>query len=113
MTTNLFQASQDGNVELVSSLLEEPSLDIDARDETGLTALHHAVRANHTDVVTQLLAKGANAVEVAQDSALKSNPELASIINNALQHTQSAAFRAAPVVDSHGGKQLPDGTVSY
>ncbi|SJX60830.1 uncharacterized protein SRS1_12056 [Sporisorium reilianum f. sp. reilianum] len=113
MTATLFQASQDGNVELVTSLLEEPSLDIDARDETGLTALHHAVRGNHIDVVSQLLAKGANAVEVAQDAALKHNPELASVVNNALQHTQSASFQSAPVVDSHGGKQLPDGTVSY
>lgn len=113
MTATLFQASKDGNVELVSSLLEEPSLDIDARDQTGLTALHHAVQGNHIDVVSQLLAKGANALEVAQDAALKQNPELASVINNALQHTQSAAFQSAPVVDSHGGKQLPDGTVSY
>ncbi|KAJ9476380.1 hypothetical protein PHBOTO_000063 [Pseudozyma hubeiensis] len=113
MTATLFQASQEGNVDLVSSLLEEPSLDIDARDETGLTALHYAVRGNHVDVVTQLLAKGANAVEVAQDDALKHNQELASVINNALQHTQSAAFQSAPVIDSHGGKQLPDGTVSY
>ena len=113
MTATLFQAAKDGNVELVSSLLEEPSLDIDARDDTGLTALHYAVQANHIDVVSQLLAKGANALEVAQDAALKQNPELASVINNALQHTQSAAFQSAPVVDSHGGKQLPDGTVSY
>ncbi|KAJ1029956.1 hypothetical protein NDA16_000869 [Ustilago loliicola] len=113
MTATLFQASKDDNVELVSSLLEEPSLDIDARDETGLTALHHAVRTNHVDVVSQLLAKGANAIEVTEDAALKQNPELASIINNALQHTQSAAFQSAPVVDPHGGKQLPDGTVSY
>ncbi|TKY91001.1 hypothetical protein EX895_001000 [Sporisorium graminicola] len=113
MTATLFQASRDGNVELVASLIEEPSLDIDARDETGLTALHHAVRGNHIDVVSQLLAKGANAVDVAQDAALKQNPDLASIINNALQHTQSASFQSAPVVDSHGGKQLPDGTVSY
>ncbi|GAC99538.1 hypothetical protein PHSY_007140 [Pseudozyma hubeiensis SY62] len=113
MTATLFQASQEGNVDLVSSLLEEPSLDIDARDDTGLTALQHAVRGNHVDVVSQLLAKGANAVEVAQDDALKHNQELASVINNALQHTQSVAFQSAPVIDSHGGKQLPDGTVSY
>ncbi|CDU23403.1 uncharacterized protein SPSC_02032 [Sporisorium scitamineum] len=113
MPATLFQASQDGDVELVTSLLQEPSLDIDARDETGLTALHHAVRGNHIHVVSQLLAKGANAVEVAQDATLKHNAELASIINNALQHTQSASFQSAPVVDSHGGKQLPDGTVSY
>ena len=113
MTATLFQASQDGNVELVTSLLEEPSLDVDARDQTGLTALQYAVRANHVDVVSQLLAKGANAVESAQDPTLKQNPELASVINNALQHTQSASFQAAPVVDSHGGKQLPDGTISY
>lgn len=113
MTATLFQASQDGNVELVSSLLEDPSLNVDARDEAGLTALHHAVRSNHVDVVTQLLAKGANAVEVAQDAALKQNPEVASVINNALQLTQSAVFQSAPVIDSHGGKQLPDGTVSY
>ncbi len=57
MTATLFQASKEGNVELVSSLLEEPSLDIDARDETGLTALHYAVQFNHIDVVSQLLAK--------------------------------------------------------
>ncbi|SNX84169.1 uncharacterized protein MEPE_02877 [Melanopsichium pennsylvanicum] len=113
MTATLFLASKDGNVELVSSLLDQPSVDIDARDDTGLTALHHAVRGNHIDVVSQLLAKGANAVDVAQDPALKHNDQLAFVINNALQHTQSAAFQSAPVVDSHGGKQLPDGTVSY
>lgn len=113
MTATLFQASKDGNVELVSSLLEEPSLDIDARDETGNTALLYAVQGNHIDVVSQLLAKGANAVDVSQDDALKQNPELESMIHGALQHTQSAAFQAAPVIDAHGGKQLPDGTVSY
>ena len=113
MTATLFQAAKDGNLELVSSLLHEASVDIDARDDAGLTALHHAVRANHLDVVSQLLAKGANAAEVAQDVSLKHNPELAAVINNALQHTQSTALQNAPVVDSHGGKQLPDGTVSY
>ncbi|EST06696.1 Zinc finger, CCCH-type [Kalmanozyma brasiliensis GHG001] len=113
MTATLFQAVKDGNVELVSSLLEEPSLDIDARDETGNTALLYAVRGNHIDVVSQLLVKGANAIDVAQDSTLKQNPELEAMINGALQHTQSTAFQTAPVIDSHGGKQLPDGTVSY
>ncbi|GAK61875.1 uncharacterized protein PAN0_001c0070 [Moesziomyces antarcticus] len=113
MTTTIFQAANDGNVELVSSLLDQPSLEIDARDEAGLTALQYAVRAGHIQVVSQLLAQGANALEVVNDDALKQNPELAAVVNNALQHTQSTAFQTAPVVDSHGGKQLPDGTVSY
>ncbi len=107
MTTTIFQAANDGNVELVSSLLDQPSLEIDARDEAGLTALQHAVRAGHIQVVSQLLAQGANALEVVNDDALKQNPELAAVVNNALQHTQSTAFQTAPVVDSHGGKQLP------
>ncbi|PWY97321.1 LOW QUALITY PROTEIN: hypothetical protein BCV70DRAFT_213686 [Testicularia cyperi] len=114
MTTTIFQACQDGKVELVSQLLESNSVEnIDAKDDQGLSALQHAIRGNHTDVVAQLLAKGANAAEITHDEAVKNNPELSQLVSNTLQHTQSVAFQSAPVIDPHGGKAMPDGSVSY
>lgn len=113
MTATLARACLDGNVSLVDQILESGAEQVDSRDESGLTPLQHAVKGNHVEIAARLLAKGASAAQVAEQDLVKGNPELSQLISSTLRHTQSAVFQAAPVVDSHGGKQMPDGSVSY
>lgn len=53
------QAALDGDLEKIKSLLEN-SIDINALDENGFSALHFAVQENHIQVVKYLLEKGAS-----------------------------------------------------
>lgn len=57
----LHTAAEFGQMELVTHLLEDQKLDIDAADEsTGFTALHHAVRTNQFEVAQILMDRGAD-----------------------------------------------------
>ena len=58
-TTPLIVACKRGNFGIVQRLLQEPTIDIDAVDSNGSSALHFAVFAN-SKFVTALVTKGAN-----------------------------------------------------
>ncbi|XP_041113751.1 cortactin-binding protein 2 isoform X1 [Polyodon spathula] len=58
-STLLHQAATQGNVTLLSMLLNEDQLDISHLDEDGNSALYSAAKYGHTDCVTLLLTKGA------------------------------------------------------
>ncbi|XP_041110601.1 cortactin-binding protein 2-like isoform X2 [Polyodon spathula] len=57
--TLLHQAATQGNVTLLSMLLNEDRLDISHLDEDGNSALYSAAKCGHTDCVALLLNKGA------------------------------------------------------
>ncbi|KAK6482528.1 cortactin-binding protein 2-like [Huso huso] len=57
--TLLHQAATQGNVTLLSMLLNEDQLDISHLDEDGNSALYSAAKYGHTDCVMLLLTKGA------------------------------------------------------
>ncbi|MDR1411256.1 MAG: ankyrin repeat domain-containing protein [Spirochaetaceae bacterium] len=58
--TPLHYASQDGNIAIVTHLLNK-NADTNAKNTAGTTALHEAARAGHTDVMKILISRGANA----------------------------------------------------
>ncbi|KAF6222560.1 hypothetical protein HO133_000605 [Letharia lupina] len=54
-------AAEFGQVEIVTRLLDNQKLDVDAADEgTGFTALHHAARTDQLEVAQVLMDRGAN-----------------------------------------------------
>ena len=54
-------AAEFGQVEIVTRLLDNQKLDVDAADEgTGFTALHHAARTDQLEVAQILMDRGAN-----------------------------------------------------
>ena len=61
-------ASAGGNVEIVKSLLEHSSIDVEATDDVGNTALHVATERKHPSVVKVLLKHGAH-VDAVNDRA--------------------------------------------
>ncbi|XP_077977549.1 uncharacterized protein LOC144433113 [Glandiceps talaboti] len=54
---DIWQASIVGNIEECKRLLDSDILLLDARDITGATPLHYAVRYNHKDIVQELLSR--------------------------------------------------------
>jgi ankyrin repeat protein len=56
--TSMFAAAQHGNVVAIDEVLRG-GLDVDCRDETGITPLMAAARAGQVDAVRKLLAAGA------------------------------------------------------
>lgn len=57
----LHRAAAVGSVPIIKALLEEGKSPINATDNDGLTALHHAVSEGHGDAVILLLKSGAEA----------------------------------------------------
>lgn len=74
----LHRAAAVGSIPILKILLEEGKSPVDAADNDGLTALHHAISEGHGDVAIQLLKAGADplkrdnegryAIELAPDS---------------------------------------------
>ncbi|MBX2837955.1 MAG: ankyrin repeat domain-containing protein [Gammaproteobacteria bacterium] len=56
----LMRAVDNGHVDVVKVLLSAEGIDIDQQDERNNTALHYAVAANRTDLVSLLLDAGAS-----------------------------------------------------
>lgn len=59
--TPLMRAVSAGHAAVVDELLESPLVDLDAREESGATALHIAAGRGFTDIVRRLLDAGAAA----------------------------------------------------
>ncbi len=57
--TPLHRSAYENRESVVDLLLETPGIDIDARDDQGATALHHAAARGHTAVAVNLLGHGA------------------------------------------------------
>lgn len=55
---SLLQAAAEGDIAQIKSLLSK-GVEINTRDERGLTPLHHAASSGHNDIVELLIAKGA------------------------------------------------------
>jgi ankyrin repeat protein len=55
----LHYAAQDGNIALVTHLLNK-NADINVKNASGTTPLHEAARAGHINVMKKIIAKGAN-----------------------------------------------------
>ncbi|KAL1985149.1 hypothetical protein VTN96DRAFT_8171 [Rasamsonia emersonii] len=77
----LHRAAAVGSIPILKILLEEGKSPVDAADNDGLTALHHAISEGHGDVAIQLLKAGADplkrdnegryAIELAPDSKVR------------------------------------------
>ncbi|XP_028414471.1 transient receptor potential cation channel subfamily A member 1 homolog isoform X2 [Dendronephthya gigantea] len=65
----IFQASRDGRLDIVKNKLAKGKRDINKKDEENATALHYAVRFNHTEIVKFLISKGANPNLPGEDGA--------------------------------------------
>ena len=59
-TVALFQATREGNTDMVKSLIAGQSADVNATDDRGSTPLLEAARYGHEDICRLLLAAGAN-----------------------------------------------------
>ena len=58
---SLRTAAEYGQMEIMSNLLEDQSLDINAADEkTGMTALHHAAKTDQIEIAQMLINHGAD-----------------------------------------------------
>ena len=59
-TVALFQATREGNTDMVKSLVTSQGADVNATDERGSTPLLEAARYGHEDICRILIAAGAN-----------------------------------------------------
>ena len=59
-TVALFQATREGNTDMVKSLVTSQNADVNATDERGSTPLIEAARYGHEDIARLLIAAGAN-----------------------------------------------------
>lgn len=59
-TVALFQATREGNTDMVKSLVTSQGADVNARDERGSTPLIEAARYGHEDICRVLIAAGAD-----------------------------------------------------
>ncbi len=59
-TVALFQATREGNTDMVRSLVTSQNADVNATDERGSTPLIEAARFGHEDIARILLAAGAD-----------------------------------------------------
>jgi ankyrin repeat protein len=59
-TVALFQATRQGNTDMVKSLVTTQGADVNATDERGSTPLLEAARYGHEDIAALLIAAGAN-----------------------------------------------------
>ncbi|KAI0080340.1 hypothetical protein K474DRAFT_1704890 [Panus rudis PR-1116 ss-1] len=64
MVSALWKACAEGNLERVSAILTEESVDIEIKDHTGVTPLICAVQSGHLEIVRLLLDKGADPANV-------------------------------------------------
>ncbi|KAN0060263.1 hypothetical protein ACQY0O_007592 [Thecaphora frezii] len=115
MAATLFQACQQGKLSEVREILEENKPDLEAKDAQGLTALMYAAQEGHVAIVQELLSRGARPEEAAGQDFSKNNAEVASMLSSAVHNIAASSDNVplAPVFDSHGGQQMPDGSISY
>ncbi len=59
-TVALFQATREGNTDMVKTLVTSQGADVNATDERGSTPLLEAARYGHEDICRVLIAAGAN-----------------------------------------------------
>ena len=59
-TVALFQATREGNTDMVKSLVSGQQADVNATDERGSTPLIEAARFGHEDIARLLIAAGAD-----------------------------------------------------
>lgn len=57
---NLHQAASVGDIDQVKILLQHDASAIDAQDDAGWTAMHHACAQGHAQIVTMLICNGAS-----------------------------------------------------
>lgn len=88
----LFNAVRNGNINMVSRILKEKSIDINKADDYGYTPLHLAVRSNNSQMAKLLIENGAkvNSTDLFCDTPLidavkNDNEEIARLLvcNNA------------------------------
>jgi ankyrin repeat protein len=60
-TEDLFEASQDGNLNNVMKILDSYNFNINSQNESGWTSLMFAAALGHEDIVKYLIDKGADA----------------------------------------------------
>ena len=77
-STPLHLAARRGNDEIVKVLLDQPSVKIDAKDDSGKTALHLACSKGHRKVCEMLMNFGADIKAVTAD---KMTPLHSAILN--------------------------------
>ena len=65
--TPFLRAVENGQINAASILLALPETDVNAQDEYDNSSLHHAVSANHTELISLLLNHGANPDVVNRD----------------------------------------------
>lgn len=109
-TEHFFEASQSGDLSHLHEQFDAvPDLDINAKDVHGMSALAYGARNGHVDVVRTLLSKGADKRDVIEQGYGSNHPEIAQLLE--VDGTEQPELGVA--VDAHGGRQMPDGTISY
>jgi ankyrin repeat protein len=58
--TPLMFGIKSGNAQIVQDILNQPGINVNMQDDTGMTALHYATLENKEPLVRLLLSKGAN-----------------------------------------------------
>lgn len=69
--TALMLALKSGNIPIVKELLNRPNVQIDARDDRGLTPLHWACMLRQDEVIISLIDKGADPYAVTESWSSK------------------------------------------
>jgi ankyrin repeat protein len=80
--TTLLQAAKQGLEDVVQQHLSLPSLELNAKDDDGYTAVHYAAKFNHIQILKLLLKANADAeLKTTRDNNLDNSPLHLACIN--------------------------------
>ncbi|KAJ7596820.1 hypothetical protein C8J56DRAFT_918410 [Mycena floridula] len=122
MVSALWKACSEGRLQDVQELLTEATgVDIEVKDHTGVTPLIEAIKNDHSDIVSALLAKGANPTNgssQAPPEQYTNNPVILEMLRQAMSgfnqlNDNKTLYEPQALYPYYPSSNPPEGAVIY